>query len=67
MRISEKLDQWQESLETDSRLGTADFTLPPAAKGEFTYEQHLEEKGLMGFRPGSTQTGLCRYRRWLET
>ena len=34
MRISEKLDEWHEGLETDSRLGMADFTLPPAAKGE---------------------------------
>ena len=34
MRISEKLDQWQENLETDSRLGVADLRLPPAAKGE---------------------------------
>lgn len=35
MRISEKLDQWQENLETDSRLGVADLRLPPAAKGEW--------------------------------
>ena len=30
-------------------------------------ESRCEKTGLRGFRPGPTQTGLCRHRRWLET
>ena len=30
------------------------------------YEPHFGETGLLGFRPGPTQTGLYSYRRWLE-
>ena len=29
-------------------------------------EPRREKTGLRGFRPGPTQTGLCRCRRWLE-
>ena len=38
-------------------------------KGEFPftiYEPRCEKTGLQGFRPGSTQTRLYSYRRWLE-
>ena len=30
------------------------------------YEPRCEKTGLRGFRPGPTQTGLYRHRRWLE-
>ena len=29
------------------------------------FEPRREKNGLLGFRPGLTQTGLCSYRRWL--
>ena len=31
-----------------------------------TNEPHREKTGLLGFRPGPTQTGLYSHRRWLE-
>ena len=34
--------------------------------GEYTFEQLQEKTRLRGFLPGSTQTGLCSHRRWLE-
>ena len=30
------------------------------------YEPRSEKTGLLGFRPGPTQTGLYSHRRWLE-
>ena len=30
------------------------------------YEPRCEKPGLLGFRPGPTQTGLYSHRRWLE-
>ena len=31
------------------------------------FEPRCEKTGLLGFRPGPTQTGLYSHKRWLET
>ena len=37
-----------------------------SSKCKTLFEPRCEKTGLLGFRPGPTQTGLCSHRRWLE-
>ena len=36
-------------------------------RSNFSFEPRCEKTGLLGFRPGPTQTRLCSHRRWLQT
>ena len=43
-----------------------DHLVPLCFNQSQLYEPCREKTGLQGFRPGLTQTELCKHRRWLE-
>ena len=56
------VDAYGNGTETDFMLGN---TAALSGKGR-SFEPRCEKTGLLGFRPGLTQTRLFSHRRWLE-